>query len=346
MSKVRVGIINITGYAGVELARLLSAHPGVTLAGGTGRSAAGKKLGDIFPHLADLDITITADLDEVTLAFSALPHKESAAEVAPLIRRGIKIVDLSADFRLRSAADYPAWYGFSHPAPDLLGETVYGLPELYRTEIKSASLVANPGCYPTGAILALAPALKAGIIEPDIIIDSKSGISGAGRSLSLTNHFCEAHDDVTAYALDGHRHLSEIIQELARFSPGKAPRITFIPHLIPMTRGILTTAYAPLITGRLASDQNGVRELRQLYREFYEGEPFLRVVDQSPHTKHTWGANFCLVHPTIDRRTGRLIVVSAIDNLVKGAAGQAVQNMNLMLGLEETLGLSSAAVFP
>jgi N-acetyl-gamma-glutamyl-phosphate reductase len=346
VSKARVGIINITGYAGVELARLLSCHPGVTLAAGTGRSAAEKKLAEVFPHLADLDMTITAELGEVDFAFSALPHKESAAEVAPLIRRGVKVVDISADFRLRAAADYPAWYGFSHPAPDFLSEAVYGLPELYRDEIKRARIVANPGCYPTGAILALAPALKAGTIEPDIIIDSKSGISGAGRSLSLTTHFAEAHDDVTAYALEGHRHLPEIIQELARLSPGKAPRITFIPHLIPMTRGILTTAYAPLAAGKLSCNQDGIRDLRQLYREFYKGKPFVRVVDDPPHTKHTWGANFCLVHPTIDLRAGRLIVVSAIDNLVKGAAGQAVQNMNLMLGLEETLGISSPAVFP
>ncbi len=347
MSKARVGIINITGYAGVELARLLSAHPGVTLSAGTGRSAAGKKLGEVFPHLADLDMTITAELGgEIDLAFSALPHKESAAEVAPLIRRGVKVVDISADFRLRAAGDYPAWYGFSHPAPELLTEAVYGLPELYRSEIAKARLVANPGCYPTGAILALAPALKRGVIEPDIIIDSKSGISGAGRSLTLATHFAEAHDDVTAYALTGHRHLSEIIQELAHLSPGKAPRVTFIPHLIPMTRGILTTAYASLASGKLSVDQNGVRELRELYREFYRDEPFVRVVGEPPHTKHTWGANFCLIYPTLDLRTGRFVVVSAIDNLVKGAAGQAVQNMNLMLGLEESAGIDNPAVYP
>jgi len=346
MAKTRVGIINVTGYAGVELARLLCQHREVELTSVTGRSAAGQKLGRVFPHLSRIDLTIESELGEVDLAFSALPHKESAREVISLLERGLKVVDISADFRLKNAADYPSWYGFTHPAPQLLAEAVYGLPELHRSRVAPARLVANPGCYPTGAILALAPAVKAGLVGPDIIIDSKSGISGAGRTLNLTSHYSEANEDVTAYALEGHRHLPEITQELDLLGGGETVRITFVPHLIPMTRGILTTAYAPLLPGRISGGQKGEEELRQLYLEFYKDEPFVRVVGSPPHTKHTWGNNDCLIYPTLDQRTGRLIVISSLDNLVKGAAGQAIQNMNLMLGLPETTGLEAPAIYP
>jgi N-acetyl-gamma-glutamyl-phosphate reductase len=341
MSKSKVGIINVTGYAGVELARLLYQHPEVELTSVTGRSAAGQRLGQVFPHLAGIDLTIEADLGKVDLAFSAMPHQASAKEVIPLLKQGIKAVDISADFRLKDAAQYGQWYGSAHPAPELLKQAVYGLPELHRSEVASAQLVANPGCYPTGAILALAPSVKAGLIEPDIVIDSKSGVSGAGRSLSRQAHFSEANEDVAAYALEGHRHLPEIAQELELLSSQKSLSITFVPHLIPMTRGILTTCYATLTT----SKKDG-KELSQLYEDFYKDEPFVRVVDSPPHTKHTWGNNLCLIYPTIDTRTGRLVVISAIDNLVKGAAGQAVQNMNLMLGLPETTGLEALAIYP
>ena len=346
MTKPKVGIINVTGYAGIELARLLHQHPEVELVSVTGRSAAGKRLGEVFPHLADLDLIIEAELGEVELAFSAMPHKESAGVIIPLIERGVKVVDISADFRLKDAAKYPDWYGFTHPAPKLLKEAAYGLPEIYRTQIASASLVANPGCYPTGAILALAPAVKYGIIEPEIIIDSKSGLSGAGRTLNMKTHFSEANEGVAAYALDGHRHLPEIIQELEQLQPGAPPEISFVPHLIPMTRGILTTAYAPLTPDKLSVSEAGRESLLQLYREFYRDEPFVRVVSSPPHTKQTWGSNTCLIHPTIDLRTGRFIVISCIDNLVKGAAGQAVHNMNLMMGLPETTGLGALAIYP
>jgi N-acetyl-gamma-glutamyl-phosphate reductase len=219
------------------------------------------------------------------------------------------------------------------------------LTELYREQVASAQQVANPGCYPTGAILALAPAVKEGIIEPDIIIDSKSGVSGAGRSLSLQTHFSEVNEDVSAYSLSGHRHLPEIIQEISLLG-FKSPSVTFVPHLIPMTRGILTTAYAPLISRKIAAGEKGEKELRQLYLDFYKDEPFVRIVASPPHTKHTWGNNLCLIYPTIDQRTGRLIVISCLDNLVKGAAGQAIQNMNLMLGLPETTGLEALAIYP
>jgi N-acetyl-gamma-glutamyl-phosphate reductase len=337
---MKVGIINVTGYTGVELARLLSQHPEVELASVTGRSAAGQKLSAVFPHLAGIDLTIEAELGKVDFVFSAMPHKESAKEIIPLLERGIKVVDISADFRLKEAAEYERWYGFTHPTPELLKEAVYGLTELYRAKISSAQLVANPGCYPTAAILALAPAVKAKLIEPDIIIDSKSGVSGAGRSLSLPTHFAEANEDVSAYALEGHRHLPEITQELKLLCPEKSPSVTFVPHLVPMTRGILTTCYALLASGKKE------KQIKELYLDFYKNEPFVRVTSSPPHTKHTLGNNLCLVYPTIDQHTGRLIVISAIDNLVKGASGQAVQNMNLMLGLPETTGLQALSIFP
>jgi len=337
---MKVGIINVTGYTGVELARLLYQHPGVELASVTGRSAAGQKLGEVFPHLADINLTIEVELGKTELVFSAMPHKESAKEVIPLLSKGIKVVDISADFRLKEASEYKRWYGFSHPAPQLLKEAVYGLPELHRAKLASAKLVANPGCYPTGAILALAPALKAKLIEPNIIIDSKSGVSGAGRTLILSTHFSEANEDTSAYALEGHRHLPEITQELKSVNP-QPLSVTFVPHLVPMTRGILTTCYAPLAKGKM-----GEKELKKLYTDFYKDEPFVRVTSSPPHTKHTWGSNLCLVYPAIDPRAGRLVVISAIDNLVKGAAGQAIQNMNIMLGLPETTGLEALAIYP
>jgi len=346
MNQTRVGIINVTGYAGVELARLLYQHPGVELTSVTGRSAAGQRLGKVFPHLASIDLIIEAELGDVDLAFSAMPHQESAKEVIPLLNRGIKVVDISADFRLKEATEYLSWYGFTHPAPQLLKQAVYGLTELYRSQVASARLVANPGCYPTGAILALAPVVKAGLIEPDIIIDSKSGVSGAGRSLSLQTHYSEVNEDASAYALDGHRHLPEIIQELKRLRPEQLPSVTFVPHLIPMTRGILTTCYTSPASGKVAAGKKGREELFQFYLDFYKDEPFVKVVEFPPHTKHTWGNNLCFIHPTIDHRTGKLIVISCIDNLVKGAAGQAIQNMNLMLGLPEVTGLEALAIYP
>jgi N-acetyl-gamma-glutamyl-phosphate reductase len=346
MPKIKAGIINVTGYAGVELARLLSCHPDIELKSVTGRSSAGQKLSKVFPHLASIDMTITAELDEVDVVFSAMPHKESAKEIIPLINKGIKVIDISSDFRLKDANAYPLWYSFAHPSPQLLDQAVFGLPELHRKEIKAAQLVANPGCYPTSAILAFAPVVKAGLIKPEIIVDSKSGVSGAGRTLSLTTHFSEVNEDVSAYSVSGHRHLPEIVQELHLLRPELPPQVTFIPHLIPMTRGILTTGYAPLIDGKVSEGKKGEEELGQIYSDFYKGEPFTRVVDFPPHTKYTSGSNFCLVYPTIDHRTRRLIVISAIDNLIKGAAGQAIQNMNLMFGFPEIAGLNAPALYP
>jgi len=346
MNKTRVGIVNVTGYAGIELARLLARHPSVELTAVTGRSAVGQRLDAVFPHLTELELVVENELKDVDFVFSAMPHRESAKEIMPLLNRGLKVVDISADFRLKDVSDYQRWYDFTHPTPQLLESAVYGLPELSRSQIALAQLVANPGCYPTGAILALAPAVKEGLIEPNIIIDSKSGISGAGRTLSLRSHYTEANEDVTAYALDGHRHLPEISQELRLLRPQQLSLVTFVPHLIPMTRGILTTCYAPLALDAVSGAAKGVEEVRQLYLDFYQGEPFVKVVETPPHTKHTSGSNLCLIYPTIDHRTGKLIVISCIDNLVKGAAGQAVQNMNIMLGLPEVTGLQALTVYP
>ena len=346
MTQTRVSIVNVTSYTGAELARLLCHHPGVQLISVTGRSEVGKRLGDVFPYLSEIDLVIKAEPEEATLVFSALPHKASAEVVLPLVERGIKVVDLSADFRLKDAQEYRRWYDFLHPAPGMLEEAVYGLAELNRPQVTSARLVANPGCYPTGAILALAPAIKGGLVDPDIVIDSKSGVSGAGRTLSIDTHYSEANENVSAYALEGHRHLPEIVQELEKLCPELPLSVTFVPHLVPMTRGILTSCYAKPAEGKIASGEKGKEELRELYQEFYKGEPFVRVVDSPPQTKHALGSNLCLIYPTIDLRTGRVIVISCIDNLVKGAAGQAIQNMNLMLGFPETAGLEALAVYP
>ncbi|MBI2853295.1 MAG: N-acetyl-gamma-glutamyl-phosphate reductase [Chloroflexi bacterium] len=346
MSKISVGIINVTGYVGAELARILMRHPNVEINSVTGRSAVGQKLGDVFPHLAALDRTIEEKLKDVDVAFSALPHQASAEAVVSVLKRGIRVIDTSADFRLRNPADYPRWYEHDHPSPDLLAEAVYGLPELHRAQIARANLIANPGCYPTCSILALAPAVQEGIVEGHIVVDSKSGVSGAGRTLSLNSHFCEANENVSAYALRGHRHLPEILQELNGVSRDGPVSLTFLPHLIPMSRGMMSSCYAQLKRGKITADGKGELALRTLYRDFYKEAPFVRVVDNPPQTKQTWGSNICLIYPTIDQRTGTLMVVSCLDNLVKGAAGQAVQNLNLAMGLPETAGLDMAPVYP
>jgi N-acetyl-gamma-glutamyl-phosphate reductase len=347
MSQIKAGIINVTGYVGAELARLLYHHPQVELVTVTGRSAAGQKLGDVFPNFAGTNYIIKAELDsKIDIAFSAMPHKSSVDVVPSLLKQGIKVVDASADFRLKNAGEYPKWYGFTHPSPELLSKAVFGLPELHPSEIASASLVANPGCYSTSAILALAPLVKAGLIHPDIVVDSKSGVSGAGRTLSLTTHYSEADENVLAYSLEGHRHLPEIEQELQTLNPPFSLSITFVPHLVPMTRGILSTCYAKLRDEKLLKDAKAGEKLSQIYREFYKHAPFVQITTKPPHTKHAWGTNLCLIYPTVDSKTARLIVISCLDNLVKGGAGQAVQNMNLMFDLPETTGLEALAIYP
>ena len=249
----KAAIINVTGYSGIELARILHRHPDVELTQVTGRSAVGQKLGEAFPHLSDIDMEIEPEVTEsVDVVFSALPQTASAEALIPLVEQGVKSIDISADFRLKDASEYEEWYGVAHPRAQLLEESVYGLTELNRSDVTSATLVANPGCYPTGAILALAPAVREGLIHEDIIIDAKSGVSGAGRGLSLNTHFSEVNENVSAYAVSGHRHLPEITQELRRYGGGFEPRITFLPHLIPMTRGILDSCYATLKDGAIS----------------------------------------------------------------------------------------------
>jgi len=343
---MKVGIINITGYAGSELARILYRHPEVKVTSVTGRSAAGQPLSEVFPHLSAMDLSIEPELSgSLDLVFSALPHKASAEACIPLLEQGVKVVDISADFRLKQADEYQEWYGVEHPDPTYLEEAVYGLTELHRADVKAARLVANPGCYPTSAILGLAPALANGVITQDIIVDSKSGVSGGGRSLNMTNHFSEVNENVFAYALQGHRHLPEITQELTPLA-GKPLNLTFLTHLVPMTRGILSSCYATLTDPAEWTGDEGQKKIMDLYRDYYADDPFVQVTPAPPQTKQTLGNNLCLVHPEIDQRTGRLIIISCLDNLVKGAAGQAVQNMNVMCGFPEETSLEALAVYP
>jgi len=327
---IKVGILNVAGYAGAELVRIIHNHENIQLTSCTGRSSAGKKLSDIYPHLRESDIAITTEIKKpVDFVFSALPHAASAEMLGPIIKNGIPVVDISADFRLKNLSIYEKWYKVKHPFPKLIESAVYGLPELHRKKIKKSKLVANPGCYPQGAILAMAPSVQAGLIENNIISDSKSGTSGAGRSGDIEYGFSELNNNMSAYGLSGHRHLPEICQELNALS-----------HLAPMTRGILGTHYAKL------KENIDQQKIDEIYRNFYKDEPFVSVVESPPATKQTWGSNNCLLYPKIFEESGYLVVVSALDNLVKGAAGTAIQNMNLMLGLKESYGLENLAVYP
>lgn len=337
----RVGIINVTGYAGSELARILHNHPEVELTSVTGRSAAGKELSEVFPHLREASMTITPEIEgSVDFVFSALPHAASAEKLMPFIDEGIPSVDISADFRLKDLPTYESWYKVEHPCPHHVESAVYGLPELHRSEIRQTKLVANPGCFPTGTVLAMAPAVQAGIIELNVISDCKTGVSGAGRSAKMEYGFSELNDNMSAYALNGHRHEPEMKQELGALASGGDVTVTFVPHLAPMTRGILGTHYARL------SRSVTQAQVDEMYREFYADEPFARAVPTPPATKQTWGSNDCLIYPKVNESTGMLVVISALDNLVKGAAGAGVQNMNIMLGFEESAGLEALPVYP
>ena len=351
---ISTAIVNVTSYTGLELLRLLDQHPSFRVTSTTARSSAGKTLAEVFPQLYGsrfAPLTITAEPAQTDLAFVCLPHAAAAESAIQLLQRGTKVVDLSADFRLRDAGQYATWYKHTHPAPALLETAIYGLCERYRSRIEGAALVANPGCYATTAILALIPALANGIIGSDIIIDAKSGASGAGRSPTQGTHYSDMNEDVSAYSVTGHRHLAEITQELeaaARDAGRPAAsglRITFMPHLMPMTRGILATCYADLLR-EARHPISTTEEARALYEEFYANEPFIRIVDEPPHTKWTYGSNLCLIYPMVDTRTGRLLVIACLDNLVKGAAGQALQNANSIFGLPETTGLPLMALYP
>ncbi len=352
---VRVGVAGATGYVGIELLRLLRGHPAARVAAVTAESNQGKPLSEVFPHTTGLYSSegLAGGLvagpteaewlaDRCDVVFMALPHG-AAMKLAPaLLAAGKKVVDLGADFRLRSAAVYTRWYKVEHTAVDALAGAVYGLPELYGEGVAAASLVANPGCYPTSCALAAAPLLSSGLVETrGIIFDSKSGVSGAGRSPGLGVHFGEVNENLKAYSVAGeHRHTPEIEQTLSDLA-GEDILVSFTPHLVPMTRGILTTAYFTLRRPATTA------EVIALFTEHYHGKPFVRVRTAGlPQTKEVLGSNYCDLAPRVDERTGRVLVVSVIDNLVKGAAGQAVQNMNLMLGLDERTGLDLAPVYP
>ncbi len=355
--KIRVGIVGVSGYGGGELARLLLAHPSVTLTYVTSGTYAGKPLRAALPGIAPSDLVCevfdgAAAANKCDLVFLA-GEAGLAMKAAPaLLEAGLKIVDLSADFRLKDPAVYQEWYKAEHTAPELLKEAVYGLPEIVgQKPIQEARLVANPGCYPTSAALALAPLLHYKKINPSsIVVDSMSGVSGGGRSkFGLDYHFAEVNESVRPYGVGGvHRHTPEIEQTLSRFTDA-AVTLTFTPHLVPITRGILTTAYASVTDGedvsKVADDLNDMYEYFYGYRK---SNSFVVVLEpgQFPATKHVYGTNFCHIGLAVDKRTNRVIVVSAIDNLVKGAAGQAIQNMNLMCGFDETAGLMMSAVWP
>jgi N-acetyl-gamma-glutamyl-phosphate reductase len=345
---INAGILNVTGYVGAEIARLLHNHPDARIAGVTGRSAAGKRLPEVFPHLFAIDLPIAESLpDGVDVVLSALPHGAAAEHLIPFVEAGVPVVDLSADFRLRDVHEYEAAYKVTHPAPQMLASAVFGLPELRRDEIAGARLVGASGCHSAGVILALAPLYASGVIEPQVVADTKTGLSGAGRALGLNVHFSEADENVAPYGLDGHRHVPEMVQELAALAEQPTPRITFVPHYIPMTRGILSTCYARLKPGALSNEPAKARkDMLDVFRGYYRNAPFVHVSETAPATKHVMGSNYTIVHPSVNLQTGDAVVTSALDNLGKGAAGNLVQCMNVMFGLPETAGLQTLGLFP
>jgi N-acetyl-gamma-glutamyl-phosphate reductase len=335
MKKTKAAIVGASGYSGQELIRLLVRHPHVEITQFTSRQYAGKAVAEVFPRFrGQVDATFTepdASRIDADAVFLALPHGVAAEFAPPLLQKGIKVLDLSADFRLKSASVYKEFYEHEHPAPHLLKQSVYGLPEIHREQIRSAKLVACPGCYPTSIILGIAPALKTGLVKSDgIIATSLSGVSGAGRKVADEFLFTECNESARAYSVPKHRHLGEIEQEVSSLA-GTNVIITFTPHLIPLNRGIVSTIYLSL--AKKAEDALA------MYRDFYKGETFVRVTPSLPDTKNVEATNFCDISVRVDPRTNRLIVVSAIDNLTKGAAGQAVQCLNLVCGYDEATGL-------
>ncbi len=347
---IPVGLVGVTGYTGMELARILSGHDGMNLIRVTSRAEAGKKLSDIYPFLLGMDLgelEITApDVDELAesckLVFLAVPHKTAMDIGGKLYDKGIKVVDLSADFRIRDRETYEEWYKVDHTREDLLPKAVYGLPEFYRNQIKGASLIANPGCYPTSVIVGLTPAISEKFIETkDIVIDSKSGATGAGKKAAVGSLFCEVSDSFRAYGLGGHRHTPEIEQELSVVA-NEDITVSFNTHLLPINRGILSTIYTKLKDGISAQD------VRAAYEKAYGAEKWIRVLPEGklPETRWVRGTMFCDVGLVVDPRTNRLIIVTAIDNVCRGASGQAVANANLMLGMNEGHGLNFAPLMP
>lgn len=345
---IKAGIIGATGYAGNELVRLLYQHPDVEVVWYGSKSYIDQEYTDIYRNMFQLvdakcmDDNMEDLADAVDVIFTATPQGLCFSLVNEEILSKVKIIDLSADFRIKDVATYEQWYGLKHTSPEFIDEAVYGLCELNREDVKKARLVANPGCYPTCSILSIYPLLKAGLIDPkSIIIDAKSGTSGAGRGAKVANLYCEVNDTIKAYGVASHRHTPEIEEQLG-YIAGEKLMVNFTPHLVPMNRGILITAYANL------NKPVNYDVVKAIYDEAYDGEQFVRVLkkDVTPETRWVKGSNYVDVNFKIDERTGRVIMMGAMDNLVKGAAGQAVQNMNLMFGLEETLGLMQAPMFP
>jgi len=346
VSLIRVGIIGASGYAGRELIRLLANHPNAEVVYAGSRTYVGESLGKVIPALRHLDlrfseIDVKTIIQECDCLFTAVPHGGCMELAESVLAGGVKLIDLGTDFRFRDARIYEEWYGIPHTCPELSTKAVYGLCEIHRDEIKEASLVANPGCYPTSIILGLAPLLKQGYLDlASIVADSMSGVSGAGAKLGQMYHYPECTENLRAYGLITHRHRPEIEQELSLLA-GHTAMVTFTPHLAPMTRGIHST-----ISGKLTVEVSE-RELLDLYQEFYADEYFVRVlVDEYPQTKAVYGTNFCDLTLRVDPRMNRVVVLSVIDNLGKGAAGQAIQNMNLMFGRPETEGLTATALLP
>jgi len=345
--KTRVGIIGATGYTGLELLRLLLHHPEVEVTALTSQKYAGVPIDQVFPSLKkNLQLKceeLASDqiVKKTDFIFTAVPHK-TAMEIVPLFyRQGKRVVDLSADFRLKDPTVYERWYQ-KHTAADLLPESVYGLPELHREKIQKAKIVGNPGCYPTGALIGLIPLVKKEMVSlENIVIDSKSGVSGAGRDVVLESLFCEVNEGVKAYKIFEHRHLPEIEQELSEIVQKKM-LVTFVPHLIPMDRGILTTTYLML------KKKWKTEEVLNTFQEHYQKEPYVRICPKGklPNTKDVRGSNYCDIGVKVNEADGRAVIVTAIDNLVKGASGGAVQNMNIMLGYTETMGLDVLPIFP
>lgn len=342
MERARTAILGASGYTGAELVRLIAGHPGLEVAALAADRAAGKTMGEVYPHLGHLPLPRIAKIDEIDYGaldavFLALPHAMTQ-EVARDLPRDLKIIDLSADFRLRDPMAYARWYGHEHLAPDLQAEAVYGLPEFYRDDIRRCRLAAGTGCFVVCALLPLIPLLEAGLIDPDeIVIDAKTGITGAGRAASERKLFSEVTEGIDAYGIANHRHTAEFDQELTK-AAGREVRVTFTPHLAPMNRGILSTIY---VRGEAA-------ELHARLTERFASEPFVPVLPfgEAPQTRHVRGSNLCRIGVVADRRPGRAIIVAALDNLVKGASGQGVQCANLMLGFPEVTGLMAAPLFP
>jgi N-acetyl-gamma-glutamyl-phosphate reductase len=348
MEKIKVGVAGAGGYAGIELVRLLLMHPGSELQWVMSEpSHEGVPLSRLFPHLKGSTDLVCKKFDPalsegVELVFLAMPHGLAIKTVPEFLKTGCRVSDISADYRLRDPEVFQQWYKVEHTSPELLGEVVYGLTELYRGQLPGARLVANPGCYPTVSILSLAPLLREGWIDPDsIVIDAKSGVSGAGRGLTLVTHYPECNEDVRAYSPGVHRHAPEIDQELTRLA-GKKTCVLFVPHLMPMTRGMLASIYA------VAAKSVGTKELVELYRSFYKDEPFIRVLEEGelPSTKHVWGTNLCEISVSFESRSGKILIIGVIDNLLKGASGQAIQNMNVVFGFPETTGLQGIGIYP